>query len=92
MNEAKSKPTSITLVDLISCFDKIHINDVTYDMCLTGADTKAIKMLHKISNKTVIKISGDPEESRSAEVIGAVGQGTGYACKGTSYSVGKGME
>ena len=33
VNEAKSKPTSITLVDLISCFDKIHINDVTYDMC-----------------------------------------------------------
>ena len=33
-----------------------------------------------------------PTLSRSAEVVGAVGQGTGYACKGTSYSVGKGME
>ena len=86
-NEARSLPTILTLVDLTSCFDRVRLNDLTYDVANCNVDLKALKFLHMMNQRTVIKMAGDHDDKRSADVLGSVGQGTGFAAKATGLSV-----
>ena len=88
-NENLSRPTLMNLVDISACFDKVRLNDVTWDIMQTGADLKALKVIHMLSQKTVIHISGDPDPKRCKQVEMSVGQGTSIASKATSLSIGK---
>ena len=89
VNEVQKTPTIISLFDLKACFDRIRMNDVFADVAETGADIKAVKVLHEFTREVKIQISGDPEPARSAVVYDTCHQGSNFAPKGTSLSVGK---
>ena len=78
-----------TFADLRSCFDRIRLQDVVYDIADAGADLKALKVAYDLARETNIKIAGDPCQERSAVVLDTTGQGTSLAPKATSLSVGK---
>ena len=89
MNEARSMPTIFSLIDLQACFDKVRLNDITWDMMEADVDLKALKIAHQMSNINVISIANDPDKRRTATVTKSIGQGTSVAAKGTSLTVGK---
>ena len=89
MNEARSMPTIFSLIDLQACFDKVRLNDITWDMMEADVDLKALKIAHQMSNINVISIANDPDKRRTATVTKSIGQGTSIAAKGTSLTVGK---
>ena len=88
-NEMLAKPTIVTLVDIKRCFDQIRLNDVVFDTLMTGADVKAVKVLHDFTKEIKIKIAGDPDEERSGMVRDTVQQGSNFAPKGSALSIGK---
>ena len=55
VNETNKTPTIISLFDLKACFDKIRMNDVFLDVAMTGADMKAVKVLHEFTKEVKIK-------------------------------------
>ena len=56
VNKASNTPTILTLFDLKACFDRIRMNDVFLDVANTGADIKAVKVLHDFTKEVNIKI------------------------------------
>ena len=88
INESMGKPTIITLIDVSSMFDKVVLNDALYDAVSAGADSKAVFMLGKYSEKSIIKIRNDPDSERSRIVHKTLGQGTNFAPKIISLSMG----
>ena len=62
VNETNKTPTIISLFDLKACFDKIRMNDVFLDVAMTGADMKAVKVLHEFTKEVKIKLAGDPDK------------------------------
>ena len=53
-----------------------------------NANLKAIHMLRKLHEKSIIRIGGDPYQERSAVVDDTPGQGTNYAPTGISLTLG----
>ena len=59
-HESKSKPLPVLLVDVKACFDQMVLDDVVYDTIEAGADLKATRVIRAFSNKTEIRLRGDP--------------------------------
>ena len=71
--EKSGKPLPLLFVDVASCFDRIQLSDVIYDSIQAGADLKAVRMIHKFSDNTQIKIRGEDRSGRGALVKGTTG-------------------
>ena len=72
-------------VDVQSCFDKMRLDDVIYDSIEAGCNIKATRVLRKFSDKTIIKLKGDPRNNGAgvgSEVWGTLGQGSNFAPPG----------
>ena len=72
-----------------SQIDQLRLNDVVFDTLMTGADVKAVKVLHDFTKEIQIKIASDPNEEISGVVKGTVQQGSNFAPKGSTLSIGK---
>ena len=92
INEFLGKSTLLTLIDVSSMFDKVVLSDAMFDAVGCGADKKALFMLQNYNKKSVIKIKGDPDEGRTRVVENTLGQGTNYAPKIISLTMGLGID
>ena len=92
VNERLKKPTITLLVDVARCFDKLPLLAAMADSADTGADPKALYMINKLSDKINIKIAGDVDQNRQIEINDSLGQGTNFANKAASLTIGKGVD
>ena len=86
-HECKSKPLPVILVDVQACFDKMRLDDVVYDTIQAGADLKATRVIRKFSDKTEIRLRGDPRNDGKGEgrvIWGTLGQGSNFTPPGIS--------
>ena len=86
--ESQSRPLPILLVDVKACFDKIRLEDVIFDTLQSGADSKATRILNKLSDNTEIRLTGDMRNT-GRKVTGTLGQGTNYAPGGIGLTSSK---
>ena len=92
--ECRSKPLPIVLVDVQACFDKMVLDDVIFDTIQAGADLKATRVLRKFSDKTEIRLRGDPRNSGKGEgrvITGTLGQGSNFAPPGIGLTTSKSL-
>ena len=93
-HENKGKPLPILLVDVKSCFDKMILDDVVFDTIEAGADLKATRVIRKFSNKTEIRLRGDPRNGGQGEsrvIYGTLGQGSNFAPPGIGLTTSKSL-
>ena len=98
--EARSTPLPLLMVDVQACFDKMRLDDVVHDVIEAGGDLKAVRVIRKFSDTTVIKLKGDRRGSEGdgvgAVIRGTLGQGSNFAPPGiglcTSKSIMANME
>ena len=94
-HECKSRPLPILLVDVQACFDKMVLDDVIYDTIEAGADLKATRVARKFTNKTEIRLTGDPRNNGKG--VGRViwrtlGQGSNFAPPGIGLTTSKSLQ
>ena len=94
-HESQGKPLPVLLVDVQACFDKMRLDDVIYDTIEAGASLKVTRALRKFSDKTVIRLRGDPRENgqgEGREVRGTLGQGSNFAPPGIGLTTSKSIK
>ena len=92
--ESGGKPLPILLVDVKSCFDRMVLEDVVYDTIEAGADLKATRVLKKFSDKTEIRLRGDPRNNGQGvgrHIRGTLGQGSNFAPPGIGLTTSKSL-
>ena len=67
----------------------LRLSDTKPDVIGSGAGLKAVKINRKLSDRMKISIKGDLQKLRTKEVQGSWGQGTNYAPKDASLTIGK---
>ena len=93
--ESKGKPQPILLVDVRACFDRMVLDDVIYDTIEAGADRKAVRVLRKFSDKTIIKLKEDHRNDGKGVgrlVTGTLGQGSNFAPPGIGLTTSKSIK
>ena len=83
---------AIIFMDIKACFDRVRLNDILYETAQTGVVGRPLKNIAKYTDNLVIKLVGDPDKERRAELTDSTGQGTGYAPVGTSLVMSKTLE
>ena len=94
-HECRSKPLPILLVDVQACFDKMVLDDVIYDTIEARADLKATRVARKFTDKTEIRLTGDPRNKGKGVgrvIWGTLGQGSNFAPPGIGLTTSKSLQ
>ena len=91
VREKLKMATSLTFMDVVKCFDKVHLTDVCYEAAMAGIHGKPLLALYEINSDTVMTVAGDSTE-KSFIAKNTVGQGLVSACEGSSLAMGKAIE
>ena len=71
-------------MDIRSCFDRVVLEDIIHETARAGVVGKPLRAISSYTNKLTIKLQGDCDPERSANIRNSTGQGSAFAPKGTS--------
>ena len=71
-------------MDIKSCFDKVVLEDIIHETAKAGVVGRPLRAIAKYTNELTIRLQGDTNSERCANIKNSTGQGSAYAPKGTS--------
>ena len=85
--ERQKKATAVTFMDVVKCFDKIHLDEVGHQAGKAGIVGNPLKTLMEINSDTEMTVVGD-NSGKSFIAKNTVGQGLVSACEGSALVMG----
>ena len=79
-------------MDIKACFDKINLQDILVETAKAGVKGKPLRQIAEYTNRLRIKLQGDCDEDRFADLSNSTGQGSIFAPVGTSMTMAATLE
>lgn len=87
--EESQNAGGIIFLDIKACFDRVRLSDILYETIQSGVVGRPLINIKKYTDNLTIKLIGDPDDTRKAEISNSTGQGSGFAPVGTSLVMAK---
>ena len=87
----QKKPTVVTFMDVVKCFDQVPLAVVCYEAAKAGIVGNPLKALRDINSDTVMSIVGD-DSGDTFTARDTVGQGMVSACEGSALAMSRAVQ